>query len=112
MSKRYLVRNKQTGEIKAMDKAYIVQEIERPTLSSVLPLKTKGEYGNPFDARLSKVKHIIESCYEKRQIFSIEELLNFGISQKKLIPILKELCKEGFIEKKKGTDYRYIGRSI
>ena len=51
--KRYVIHNTATGEIKAMNKAFIVQELERPTSSSVLPLPAKGEYGDPFSVRLS-----------------------------------------------------------
>ena len=112
--KRYLVRNTVTGEVKAMDKAYIVQEIERPTPSSVLPVPVKGEYGDPFNARLSKVLTAISADYSVGQIFDIKDLQNTGLSCRKLIPVVKTLRKEGFIEKLKGSSgkYRYTGGRV
>ena len=112
--KRYLVRNTVTGEVKAMDKAYIVQEIERPTPSSVLPVPVKGEYGDPFNARLSKVLTAISADYSVGQIFDIKDLQNTGLSYRKLIPVVKTLRKEGFIEKLKGSSgkYRYTGGRV
>ena len=110
-SKRYLVMNTKSGEIKAMCKAYIVQELERPTLSPVLPVESKGEYGDPFARRLYRVIDVISSYYNTGQIFTAKDLRTTGLSERKLIPIIRKLRKEGVIEKVKGTssDYRYTG---
>ncbi|MBQ6504671.1 MAG: TniQ family protein [Flexilinea sp.] len=109
--KRYMIRNTSTGEIKAMDKAYIVQELERPTPSSVLPVPVKGVYGDPFSARLSKVMAAISTDYGDGQLFEIKDLQSIGLSGRKLIPVIRALRKDGFIEKLKGTSakYRFAG---
>ena len=110
-AKRYLICNMSTGEVKAMDKAFIVQELERPTPSSVLPVSAKGEYSDPFNARLSKVMTAISTNYSDGSLFEMKDLLSTGLSGRKLIPVIRALRKDGFIEKLVGTSakYRYAG---
>ena len=96
--KRYVIHNTATGEIKAMNKAFIVQELERPTSSSVLPLPAKGEYGDPFSVRLSKVMTVILTNYSDGQYFEIKDLRSTGLSGRKLIPVIRYLRKDGFIK--------------
>lgn len=111
-AKQYLIRNTITGEVKAMTRCYIIQELERP-LSLVLPLEKKGQMLDPAQMYLDIAMDYLSNNTEADGIFDRKALHIPGMSKRKLISVISTLKKQGIIGKIGGVNslYRFYGKN-
>ena len=111
-AKQYLIRDTITGEVKAMTRCYIIQELERP-LSLVLPLEKKGQMLDPTQMYLDIAMDYLSYNTEEDGIFDRKTLHIPGLSERKLISVISMLKEQGIIVKVGGVNslYRFYGRN-
>lgn len=109
-AKQYLIRDMVTGEVKAMTRCYIIQELER-NLSLVLPLEKKGQMIDPIQMYLEKATDYLADIISEDGTFDRKTLHIPGISERKLISVIRILKERGVIEKARGKNslYRFNG---
>lgn len=110
-AKQYLIRDTITDEVKAMTRCYIIQELER-NLSLVLPLEKKGQMIDPTQIYLEKATNYLSHITRGDGFFDRKTLHIPGISERKLISIIRTLKEQGIIEKAGGRQsslYKFNG---
>lgn len=107
-AKRYLIRDTVSGNVKAMTRAYIIQELERP-LSFVLPLEEKGPMIDPDRMYIEKAVDYLSCITGEDGIFDRKDLHVPGISERKLISVIRTLKEQNIIEKANGSLYKFNG---
>ena len=110
----YIVRNTETGEEKVMSKARIMQELERPTPSPVLPVKNKGAYDRTGSiTNVEKVMNYLENNIGTNAEFNISELGNAGLNNNQVNSVVQRLQRDGVllsVDGKRGY-YVFVGRT-
>lgn len=108
---RYKVINTQTNESVTLTKAMILQELNKPTPSTVLPLERKDKYQNTN--REDELKRYIQGHYKACDIIFIEDLKSFNqIPSNQLKSYLKKLIEKKFLKRITTGAYAYYNSSI
>lgn len=103
----FIIEDTQTGRAKRMSKKYILQELERPTESEVLPLrKTKKQIKKIHETKEAMLKtnkeklldHIREN-YKPSQSFKGSELVLKDLTKQQITHAIRGLLDTGEIQK-------------
>ena len=105
----YIVRNTETGEEKSLPKMRIIQELERPTPSPVLPLEKKGSYDySQSITNIDRVMRYLNDVIGPGTEFNMSELRNTGLSVSQVGSIVQRLRRSGIILPVDGNRGHYI----
>ena len=113
--RNYVVRDSTSGKEKSLTKARILQELRRPTQSSILPLIKKGEWRHYFQAtgveKIAPETAVLRWLKENYALDSIIISEEIALPPKTRAKGFKALCKKGILKRiikgiyvKEGTD--------
>lgn len=112
--KKYMIIDSNTGEtVVTWPKVLIMQELERPTLSPILPLDKKGEF---IPSKKKSIVDIVEQylvChYLRGDVFSLENININGLEYEQIRHAMDGIAKKGIVAFKGNKHYKYLGSKI